>query len=78
MSHSGQRPRAPDCDFRRYPALPSKSGNASPLIEGRKEIISTTTRTLQGVTSPANPSLRKTAGAPREKIQNPNYRCTRI
>jgi hypothetical protein len=56
---------------------PSKSENFNPLAEGKKEVICTMTRTLQGVTFPAYPSLRKTAGAPGEKSQNPNYRGTR-
>jgi hypothetical protein len=64
------------------PCTPSKSGNSSPLIEGRKEGIGTTTRTLQGVTYPAYPSLRNTAGAPggrkkTPKLQNTNYRGRR-
>jgi hypothetical protein len=37
---------------------PSKSRNSSPLAEGRKEIICTTMRTLQGKKFPAYPSLR--------------------
>jgi hypothetical protein len=57
---------------------PSTTGTSSPLIEGRKEVIGTTTRTLQRITYPAYPSLRNTAGAPGEKkSQNPNYRGTR-
>jgi hypothetical protein len=36
-------------------------------MTGKKEVIYTTRRTLQGVTFPAYPSLRKTAGAPGEK-----------
>jgi hypothetical protein len=31
---------------------------------------------LQGVTFPAYLSLRKTAGAPGEKTENPNYNCS--
>jgi hypothetical protein len=54
-----------------------KSRNFSSLTDRRKEVICTKTRTLQGVTFPAYPSLRKTAGAPGERIQNPNYRNTR-
>jgi hypothetical protein len=46
---------------------PSKSRNSSPLAEGRKEVISNTTKTLQGVTFSAYPFLRKTAGALGEK-----------
>jgi hypothetical protein len=46
---------------------PPKSGNSSPLAEGRKEEICTTTRTLKGVTFPADSSLRKTAGTPEKK-----------
>jgi hypothetical protein len=52
---------------------PSKSGDSSPFIEVRKEVICTTT-TQQGVTFPAFPSLRNTAEAPGEK---PNYRGQR-
>jgi hypothetical protein len=37
---------------------PSKSRNSSLLTEERKEVMSTTTRTMQGVTSPAYPSLK--------------------
>jgi hypothetical protein len=36
------------------------------LTEERKELICTTTRTLQGVTYPAIPSLRNTSGAPEQ------------
>jgi hypothetical protein len=50
---------------------PSKSRKSSPLIEVRKEVICTTARTLQGVTFPAYPSLRKTAGVPEEKNSKP-------
>jgi hypothetical protein len=57
----------PHCDYRRAPAPPSKSGNSSPLTEEKKEVINTTTRTLQGVTYPAYPSLRNTAEAQGEK-----------
>jgi hypothetical protein len=53
---------------------PSKSRNSSPLTEGRKEVISITTRVLQGVKYPAYPSLRNIAGAPGEKTQNPIHR----
>jgi hypothetical protein len=56
--------------------LPSKSRKCSPLAEGRKEVISTTI-TLQGVTYPAHPSLRNTAGAPEKITQNPNRRGTK-
>jgi hypothetical protein len=45
------------------PYTPSKSGNSSPLIEGRKEAIGIIMRTLQGVTYPSYSSLRNTAGA---------------
>jgi hypothetical protein len=48
----------------------SKSRNPRPLTEGRKEAISPTAKTLQGVTYPAYPSLRNTAGDPRGK-KNP-------
>jgi hypothetical protein len=58
------------------PPPPSKSGNYNLLAEGRKEVICNTTRTLQGATYPAYPSLRNTAGASGEKTQNPNYRGT--
>jgi hypothetical protein len=76
--HSEQRPTAEHCNSRRIPTPPSKSRNSSPLFKGRKEVISTTTRTLQGITYPAYPSLRKTAGAPGgERPQNTNYRGTR-
>jgi hypothetical protein len=56
--HSAQRPSAPHCDFRSAPAPPPKS-------RGKRR--GTTTRILKGVTYPAYPSLRNTAGAPREK-----------
>jgi hypothetical protein len=56
---------------------PSESKNSSPLAEGRKEMICTITRTLQGVTIPAHPFLRKIAGAPGEKNSNTNFRGTR-
>jgi hypothetical protein len=46
---------------------PSKSRNSSPLAEERKEVISTTTRALQGVMYSAYPSLRNTAEEPGEK-----------
>jgi hypothetical protein len=49
------------------PVPPPKSGNSSPLTEGRKEVICNTTRSLQWVTYPAYLSLRNTAGAPGEK-----------
>jgi hypothetical protein len=49
---------------------PPKSGKSSPLSEGRKEVICTTKRTLQGVTLPSYPSLRKTGEAPGEKNLN--------
>jgi hypothetical protein len=45
---------------------PSKSRSSSLLTKGRKEVIST--RTLQGITFPAYPSLRNTSGAPGEKV----------
>jgi hypothetical protein len=35
---------------------PFKSGNTSPLTEGRKDVVGTTTRTLQRVTYSAYPS----------------------
>jgi hypothetical protein len=57
---------------------PPKSRNTSPLAERTKEIISTTTRILQGVIYPTYPSLRNTARAPEEKkTQNTNYRGRR-
>jgi hypothetical protein len=71
-SHSAQRHSTPHFDRRRVPTPPSKSGNNNSLTEGRKEVICTTTRTLQGVTFPAYPFLRKTAGALGEKTQNLN------
>jgi hypothetical protein len=46
--HSAQRPNIPQCDCRRALAPPSKSKNSSPLAEEKKEVIGTTTRTLQG------------------------------
>jgi hypothetical protein len=46
---------------------PSKSRNCSLLAEERKQVISTKTRTLQGLTYPAYPSLRNTAEVPGEK-----------
>jgi hypothetical protein len=52
-SRSAQRHSAPHCDWRRVPTSSSKSGNPSSFPEGRKEVICTTTRTLQGVTFPA-------------------------
>jgi hypothetical protein len=70
-SHSAQRPSTIHCDYRRVPASASKRGNSSPLTEGRKEVICTTARTLQGLTFPAYPSLRKTAGAQGEKNSKP-------
>jgi hypothetical protein len=66
-SHHAQRPNVPHCDCRRALLPPPKSGNSSPLAEGRKEEICTTTRTLKGVTFPADSSLRKTAGTPEKK-----------
>jgi hypothetical protein len=45
----------------------SKSGNSIPLAKGRKEVISTTITTLQGVIYTVYPPLRNTAGAPGEK-----------
>jgi hypothetical protein len=57
---------------------PSKSRNSRSLTEGRKEVIGTTTRTLEGVIYPRYPSLRNTAGAQGEKkLKNPNYKGTR-
>jgi hypothetical protein len=56
---------------------PSKSRNSSPLTKGRKEVICTTTRILQGITFSSIPSIKKIAGAPGEKTQNLNYRDTR-
>jgi hypothetical protein len=72
----------------RHPALPTVTAGEplhphqeqelQPLTEGRKEAMSTTTRSLQGVTYPAYPSLRNTAGAPGEKkTQNINYKDVR-
>jgi hypothetical protein len=55
---------------------PSKSRNSSPLTEGRKEVISTTTRALQVVTYPAHPFLRNAARESGEKTQNTNYSGT--
>jgi hypothetical protein len=49
----------------------SKSRNYSSLAEGRKEVICTSVRTLQGVTFPVYTFLRKTAGAPGEKNSKP-------
>jgi hypothetical protein len=46
---------------------PSKSRNSSPFAEGRKEVICTTTRTPQGITFPAYPSLRNIAESSGEK-----------
>jgi hypothetical protein len=50
----------------------SKSGNSRALAEETKEVIDITTRTLHGVTYPANPfwSFR------RKKTEDPNYRDT--
>jgi hypothetical protein len=53
-----------------------RARNPALFSEGRKEVIYPTKRTLQGVTFPAYSSLRKTAGPPQEKNQNPNYRGT--
>jgi hypothetical protein len=60
----------------RDPVLPTvtagetvQKGNSNPLIENRKEVIGTTTRTLKRATYPAYPSLRNPAGAPGEKSQ---------
>jgi hypothetical protein len=44
----------------------------SHLTKVRREVISTTTKTLQCVTHPAYSSLRNDAEAPREKTQNLN------
>jgi hypothetical protein len=44
-----------------------KEPELQPLAEGRKEVICTTKRTLQGVAFPAYPSLRNTAGVSRRK-----------
>jgi hypothetical protein len=52
-------------------SLPIKEQESSPLIQGRKEVICTTIRTLRGAIFPAYPSLRKSAGALEEKTQNP-------
>jgi hypothetical protein len=46
---------------------PSKRENSSPLTEGKKEVIGTTTRNLQEVTYQEYPSLRNVARAPGEK-----------
>jgi hypothetical protein len=75
--YNAQRPSIPHCDCRRAPASPSKSKNSSLLTEERKEATGTT-RTLQGVTYPAYPSLKDTIGAPGgKKPENTNYRGTR-
>jgi hypothetical protein len=71
--HSAQRPSALHCDCRRAHKAPSKGRNSSHLTEGRKEIISTTTRTLHGVTYSLYLSLRNIARVTGEKIQNLNY-----
>jgi hypothetical protein len=47
--------------------FPSKDGNSSLLDEERKVVICTTITTLQEVTFPAYPSLKKTARDPGEK-----------
>jgi hypothetical protein len=55
-------------------------GTPPPFAESRKEVVGTTTRTLQRATYPAYPSLRNTAGAPGEgkkKPQNTKYRDTK-
>jgi hypothetical protein len=72
-----QRPNTPHCDCKRVPTPPSKTRNSRSFTEGRKEVIFTATRTLQGVPFPEYPSLRKTAGIPGKKTQNPNYRGIR-
>jgi hypothetical protein len=60
------------------PYTPSKSGNSSPLTEGRKEVLGTTTRTLKRVTYPVYPLPEEHCwGSSRKKIQNTNYRGTR-
>jgi hypothetical protein len=57
----------------------SKHRNSSHLTEKRKEVISTKTRTLQGVTQSAYPSLRNTAGAPGEKnLKTPTTKAQQI
>jgi hypothetical protein len=62
----------------RFPAPPSKSGNLSLLTEGRKDLICTTTRTLEGATFPAYQSLRKLLEFQEKKTQNPKHRDTGI
>jgi hypothetical protein len=42
-----------------------------------KEVMCNTIRTLKGVMLPVYPSLKKTAGTPGEKAQNPKHRGTR-
>jgi hypothetical protein len=70
--NSAQRLSAPHWDCRKAPMPQSKIRNSSPFAEGRKEVIGTKTRTLQGVTCQAHPSLRNTAGAPgRKKFKTP-------
>jgi hypothetical protein len=56
----------------RFPAPPSKSGNLSLLTEGRKDLICTTTRTLEGATFPAYQSLRKLLEFQEKKLKTPN------
>jgi hypothetical protein len=58
------------------PYTPIKAQELQPIAEGRKEVICTT-RILQGISFPAYPSLRNTAGTPKEKTQNPNYKDTK-
>jgi hypothetical protein len=65
--------------LQKSPCAPSKTSNSSPFLEGSKEVISTATRTLQGVTYPAYPSLRNTVGAPGEKkLKTPTTGAQRI
>jgi hypothetical protein len=76
-SYSEKKSNIPNCDCRRASLTGIKQQELQPLSDRSKEVICTTTRTPKGVTFPAYPSLRYTAGAPGEKTQNPKYRGTR-
>jgi hypothetical protein len=60
---SAQRLNALHCTCGSVPD-PTKEQELHPFMEERKEVINTTTRTLQEVTYLAYSSLRNTAGAP--------------
>jgi hypothetical protein len=60
---------------RRVPASSSRIRNSRSLTEGRKEVICTTTRSLQGVMFLS--FLRKISGTPKEKNQKLDHRGTK-